>query len=75
MVRNGVMKLNELSNEELEQKILKYLSTVDMTKNRNVAKAIDVEKSLVDKAISKLAKEDKIEYLYLGTSFVKLKEQ
>ena len=73
MVRSGVMRLNELSSEELEQKILKYLSTVNMTKNRNVAKAISVEKRLVDKAISKLAKEDKIEYLYLGTSFVKLK--
>ena len=65
--------MNELSSEELEQKILKYLSTVDMTKNRNVAKAIGIEKRLVDKAISKLAKEDKVEYLYLGTSFVKLK--
>ena len=64
---------NELSSEELEQKILKYLSTVDMAKNRNVASAIGVDKSLVDKAISKLAKEDKVEYLYLGTSFVKLK--
>jgi Mn-dependent DtxR family transcriptional regulator len=73
MVRNGVMRLNELSSEELEQKILKYMSTVDMTKNRNVAKAIGVEKSLVDKAISKLAKEDRVEYLYLGASFVKLK--
>ena len=65
--------MNELSSEELEQKILKYLSTVDMTKNKNVAKAIGVDKSLVDKAIGKLAKEDKVEYLYLGTSFVKLK--
>jgi len=65
--------MSELSGEELEQKILKYLATVDMSKNRNVAKAIGVEKSLVDKAIGKLAKEDKIEYLYLGTSFVKLK--
>ena len=65
--------MNESMNEELEQKILKYLATVDMTKNRNVAKAIGVEKSLVDKAISKLAKEDKLEYVYLGTSFVKLK--
>jgi len=65
--------MNELSNEELEQKILKYLATVDMSKNKNVAKAVGVEKSLVDKAIGKLAKEDKIEYLYLGTSFVKLK--
>ena len=63
----------ELSDEELEQKILRYLSTVDMTKNRNVAKVIGVENRLVDKAISKLAKEDKVEYLYLGTSFVKLK--
>jgi len=65
--------MSELSGEELEQKILKYLATVEMSKNRNVAKAIGVEKSLVDKAIGKLAKEDKIEYLYLGTSFVKLK--
>lgn len=65
--------MSELSGEELEQKILKYLATVEMSKNRNVARAIGVEKSLVDKAIGKLAKEDKIEYLYLGTSFVKLK--
>ena len=42
-------------------------------KQSDVAKAIGVEKSLVDKAISKLAKEDKVEYLYLGASFVKLK--
>lgn len=63
----------ELTGEEIEQKVLQYLATVDMTKNRNVAKAIGVEKSLVDRAISKLAKEDKVEYLYLGTSFVKLK--
>ena len=68
-----VKTVNELSNEELEQKILKYLATVDMSKNRNVAKAIGVEKSLVDKAIGKLAKEDKLEYIYLGTSYVKLK--
>lgn len=65
--------MSELSGEELEQKILKYLATVEMSKNKNVAKAIGVEKSLVDKAIGKLAIEDKIEYLYLGTSFIKLK--
>ncbi|MBA7594589.1 hypothetical protein ES703_01533 [subsurface metagenome] len=65
--------MSELTGEELEQKILKYLATVEMSKNKNVARAIGVEKSLVDKAIGKLAKEDKIEYLYLGTSFVKLK--
>ena len=65
--------LNEFNGEELEQKILKYLSTVNMAKNRTVANAIGVDKSLVDKAISKLAKEDKLEYIYLGTSYVKLK--
>jgi hypothetical protein len=28
---------------------------------------------LIDKAIAELSKEDKIEYIYLGASFVKLK--
>ena len=65
--------MSEFTNEELEQKILDYLATVDMAKNKSVAKAIGVEKSLVDKAIGKLAKEDKLEYIYLSTSFVKLK--
>jgi predicted regulator of amino acid metabolism with ACT domain len=73
VVKVEVKIVIELSNEELEQKILKYLSTVNMAKNRNVAKAIGLDKKLVDKAISKLAKEDKLEYVYLGTSFVKLK--
>jgi hypothetical protein len=67
--------VSDISSEELEQKVLKYLSTVDMAKNRSVANAIKVDKSLVDKAISKLAKEDKLEYVYLGTSYVKLKAQ
>jgi hypothetical protein len=30
---------------------------------------------LIDKAIAALAKEDKIEYIYLGASLVKLKGQ
>ncbi len=64
-----------MSDEELEQKVLKYLSTVNMAKNKSIASAIGAEKSLVDKVISKLAKEDKIEYIYLGTSYVKLKGQ
>ncbi len=59
--------------EELREKIIKYLSTVDKAKNRDVARAIGVEKDLVDKAIAQLSKEDKIEYLYLGTSYIKLK--
>ena len=65
--------MSEQNYEEIEKKVLEYLATVDMAKNRNVAKALDVDKRLVDKAIGNLAKEDKVEYLYLGTSFVKLK--
>ena len=60
-------------SEELEQKILKHLSTVSMIKARAVHKAINEDKKLVDQAVGKLAKEDKIEYLYLDTSYVKLK--
>jgi hypothetical protein len=63
----------ELTNEEVQQKVLAYLATVEMAKNRNIATAIGVEKSLVDKAVGDLAKADKLEYLYLGTSYVKLK--
>lgn len=60
-------------SEELRDKIIKYLSTVDKAKNRDVARAIGVDKALVDKAIGELSREDKIEYLYLGTSYIKLK--
>lgn len=63
----------DLTIEGVEQKVLEYLGTVDMAKNRNVSTTLGIEKSLVDKAISNLAKADKIEYLYLGTSYVKLK--
>lgn len=60
-------------SEELKRQVLQYLGTVDKAKNREVARAIGEEKSIVDKVIAELAKEDKIEYLYLGTSFIKLK--
>jgi predicted HTH transcriptional regulator len=63
----------ELTSEEVEKKVLEYLATVEMVKNRSIPTSIGVNKALVDKAISNLAKADKIEYLYLGTSFVKLK--
>jgi Mn-dependent DtxR family transcriptional regulator len=59
---------------ELKEKVLKYLGTVSKARNRDVARAIEIEKALVDKAIAELAKEDKIEYIYLGTSYIKLKE-
>jgi len=65
--------MTEGVSEELKEKILKYLATTSKAKNRDVARAIEVEKPLVDKAIGELAKEDKIEYLYLETSYIRLK--
>jgi Mn-dependent DtxR family transcriptional regulator len=59
---------------ELKQKVIDYLKTVTKAKNREVARALGEEKPLVDKAIAELAKEDTIEYLYLGASFIKLKD-
>ena len=59
---------------DLKEKVLKYLGTVSKARNRDVARAIEIDKTLVDKAIAELAKEDKIEYIYLGTSYIKLKE-
>ncbi len=63
----------EPASEELKQKVLEYLETVSKAKNRDVAKAIGVPKREVDQAINDLANADKIEFLYLGTSYVTLK--
>jgi Mn-dependent DtxR family transcriptional regulator len=53
-------------NEDLKESVLKYLATVSQAKNRDVARAIGMEKALVDKAIAELAKEGKIEYRSFG---------
>jgi len=53
-------------SEDLRESILRYLGTVSQAKNRDVARAIGMEKALVDKAIADLAKEDKIEYRSFG---------
>lgn len=58
---------------DLKARIIKYLQTVSKAKNRDVARALNEEKAAVDKAISELAKEDRIEFIYLGTSYIKLK--
>ncbi|MCL4465251.1 MAG: hypothetical protein M1401_00255 [Chloroflexi bacterium] len=58
---------------ELEDRVLAYLATVSKAKNRDVATAIGAAKHEVDAAINALAKEDKVEFLYLGTSYVALK--
>ena len=52
--------------EELREKILKYLDTVSQARNKEVARAVGIEKGLVDKAIGDLAKEGKIEYRSFG---------
>ena len=59
--------------EALKQQIVQYLESVSKAKNREVARAIGEDKAVVDKGIAELAKEDKIEYVYLGASFIKLK--
>ncbi len=60
--------------EDLKESILIYLATVSQAKNRDVARAINVEKPLVDKAIAELAKEDKIEYRsYGGITYIAIK--
>ena len=69
----GVMVLSATAVDELEQKILTYLDTVTKVKARAVHKAINEDKKLVDQALGNLAKKDKIEYLYLETSYVKIK--
>ena len=58
--------------EEIKEKILAYLAGVSKEKPRVVAEKIGVKKKEVDKAVSELAKEGKIEYLYIGTSYITL---
>lgn len=60
-------------SEDLKDRVLAYLATVDKAKNRDIATALGEPKPAVDKVVGDLAKEDKIEYLYIGTSYVKLK--
>jgi len=65
--------MSDLTPEQIQEKVLAYLHTVDKAKNKDVANAIGVEKKLVDKQINELAKQDILEFLYLGTSYVKIK--
>ena len=53
-------------SEDLKESILKYLGTVSQARNKEVARAVGQDKSLVDKAIGDLAKEGKIEYRSFG---------
>jgi Mn-dependent DtxR family transcriptional regulator len=65
--------MNGEVTEALKQKIIEHLGTVSKAKNKEVAKALGIEKHLADKAIGELSKEDRIEYIYLDASYIKLK--
>lgn len=58
--------------EELKAKILAFLEGVSKEKSRVVAEKIGAKKKDVDKAVAELAREGKIEYLYIGTSYITL---
>jgi Mn-dependent DtxR family transcriptional regulator len=53
-------------SEELSEKILTYLGSVSQARNREVARAVGIDKGEVDKAIAELAKAGKIEYRSFG---------
>jgi len=61
------------ASPEIKEKVLAYLDTVEMAKSKDIAKAIGENKADVDHAIKELALEDKVEYLYITTTFVALK--
>jgi len=53
-------------DEELREKILTYLGSVSQARNKEVARAVGIDKGEVDKAIAELAKDGKIEYRSFG---------
>lgn len=57
----------------IKQKVLDYLETVEKAKSKEIAKAISEDKSAVDLAVKELSFEDKVEYLYITTTFIALK--
>ena len=62
----------EYTQEELMEKVLEVLTTKDKMKNKEIATILDVKKKDVDLAVNELAKQGKVEFLYLGTSYVTL---
>lgn len=59
-------------SEDLRARVIEYLGKVDKTKTRDMADNMKEKKSEVDKIVKELAKEGKVEFLYIGTSYVKL---
>lgn len=61
------------ANPEIKEKVLAFLDTVEKAKSKEIAARIEEKKSDVDLAVKELAMEDKVEYLYITTTFVALK--
>lgn len=57
----------------VKEKVLAFLETVEKAKSKEIAAKIGVKKSEVDNAVKELAMEDKVEYLYITTTFIALK--
>ncbi|HHT62814.1 MAG: ArsR family transcriptional regulator [Bacillota bacterium] len=60
-------------SNDLREKVLSYLNSVSKAKSRDIADSLGIKKSEVDKVLRALGNEDIIEYLYLGTSYVRIK--
>ena len=58
---------------DLRERIISYLNSVSKAKTREIADSLGEKKSEVDKIVRQLGNEDLIEFLYLGTSYVKIK--
>ncbi|WP_425805548.1 hypothetical protein [Desulfitobacterium sp. Sab5] len=61
------------ANPEIKKKVLAFLETVEKAKSKEIAAKIGEKKADVDLAVKELALEDKVEYLYITTTFVALK--
>lgn len=57
----------------IKEKVLAFLDTVEKAKSKEIAAQIGEKKSDVDLAVKELSMEDKVEYLYITTTFVALK--
>lgn len=61
------------ANPAIKEKVLAFLETVEKAKSKEIAAQIGEKKADVDLAVKELSMEDKVEYLYITTTFVALK--
>lgn len=61
------------ANPEIKERVLAFLDTVEKAKSKEIAKQIGEPKAAVDLAVKELAFEEKVEYLYITTTYVALK--